>query len=102
MRNNVDGECVEIAGRRLLARREKGKILMVLSDGAPSCFGDTKTLAAHLKKVVDNISKAGVNVIGIGIESTEVRRFYPKSLVLNNVSELPVVVMKELRALIVK
>lgn len=102
MRNNVDGECVEIAARRLMARREKGKILMVFSDGAPSCFGDVKTLAPHLKKVVENISKAGVNVIGIGIESSEVRRFYPKSLVLNNVAELPVVVMKELRALIVK
>lgn len=102
MRNNVDGECVEIAARRLMARRENGKILMVFSDGAPSCFGDVKTLAPHLKKVVENISKAGVNVIGIGIESSEVRRFYPKSLVLNNVAELPVVVMKELRALIVK
>lgn len=102
MRNNVDGECVEIAARRLMARRENGKILMVFSDGAPSCFGDVKTLAPHLKKVVENISKGGVNVIGIGIESTEVRRFYPKSLVLNNVAELPVVVMKELRALIVK
>jgi hypothetical protein len=31
-----------------------------------------------------------------------VKRFYPKSLVLNDVSELPTVVMKELRTLVVK
>jgi cobaltochelatase CobT len=102
LRNNIDGECVEIAARRVMARREKGKILIVLSDGAPHGSGETRTLGPHLQKVVENVTRAGVNVIGIGIESTEVRRFYPKSLVLNNVAELPVVVMKELRALIVK
>ncbi len=85
-----------------MSRRENGKILMVFSDGAPHCWGDTRTLAPHLKKTVENISKAGVNVIGIGIESTEVQRFYPKYLVLNKVEELPSVVMKQLRALIVK
>lgn len=101
LRNNVDGECVEIAGRRLMARREKGKVMMVLSDGAPHAYGNVRTLGPHLKKVVDNLSKAGVNVVGIGIESSEVKRFYPKSLVLNNVAELPTIVMKELRSLIV-
>ena len=51
------------------------------------------------------VGRAGLgflDVIGIGIESTEVRRFYPKHLVLNKVEDLPAVVMKELRALIVK
>lgn len=101
MRNNVDGECVEIAGRRLMARKEKGKILMVLSDGAPSCEGDYRTLGPHLCKVVENLTRTGMNVIGIGIMSDAVKSYYSKSLVLRDVSELPLVVMKELRSLIV-
>ncbi|MFK3741017.1 cobaltochelatase CobT-related protein [Massilia sp. TN1-12] len=100
MRNNVDGECVEIAGRRLMARREKGKILIVLSDGAPHAYGYTNTLQPHLKKVVENLSRTGMKVIGIGIQSSEVKKFYPKNFVINKVDELPAVVMKELRQLI--
>jgi len=100
MRNNVDGECVEIAGRRLLARRETGKILIVLSDGAPHAYGYTNTLQPHLKKVVENLTRAGVKVIGIGIQSNDVKKFYPKNFVINKVDELPAVVMKELRQLI--
>lgn len=102
LRNNVDGECIEIAARRLMGRRETGKIMMVLSDGAPAAYGDAKTLNPHLKHTVAKIVRAGVNVIGIGINSTAVQQFYPKSLVLNNVADLPIVVMKELRALILK
>lgn len=102
MANNVDGECVEVAARRLLTRKENGKIMLVLSDGAPHASGRTVELSAHLKKTVQAITKAGVNVVGIGIESNAVATYYPKYMVLNNVSELPVLVMKELRALIVK
>ena len=102
LRNNVDGECVEIAARRLMARRETGKIMMVLSDGAPSANGDYRSLSPHLKKVVADITKAGVNVIGIGIESEAVQQFYPKYLTINDVKDLPKVVMQELRALILK
>jgi len=101
MANNVDGECVEIAARRLAARREKGKILMVLSDGAPHAGGYTRTLGPHLKKVVSNISKTGTKVIGIGIMSDAVRQFYPKHIILNDVKDLPSVVMKELRQLVI-
>lgn len=100
MRNNVDGECVQIAGKRVMQRKEKGKILIVLSDGMPHAYGDTQTLAPHLKKVVENLKRSGVTVIGIGIQSDAVRKFYPKSLVIRDVNELPVLVMKELRQLI--
>jgi cobalamin biosynthesis protein CobT len=101
LRNNIDGECVEIAARRLMARRESGKVMIVLSDGAPACQGDMQALQRHLKQVVKNIEKAGVKTVGIGIESSEVTKFYPKNIVLHNVSELPDRVIKELRHLLV-
>lgn len=102
MRNNVDGESVEVAARRLMTRREKGKILMVLSDGAPHGYGNTSDLSPHLKRTVAAVTSAGVNVVGIGINSDAVRQYYPKCMVLNNINELPGAVMKELRALIIK
>jgi cobalamin biosynthesis protein CobT len=99
--SNVDGESVEIAAMRLLARREKGKVMIVLSDGHPAASGSAAELASHLKRTVERIAKRGVQVVGIGIQSDAVRKFYPKSIVLNNVSELPSVVMKELRGMII-
>lgn len=101
LRNNIDGECVEIAARRLIGRRESGKVMIVLSDGAPACQGDMAALQRHLKNVVRNVEKAGVKTVGIGIQSNEVTRFYPKNIVLNNVSELPDRVIKELRHMLV-
>lgn len=102
LRNNIDGECVEIAARRLMGRREAGKVLIVLSDGAPAGQGDMRALQSHLKTVVKNVEKAGVKTVGIGIESSEVTKFYPKNIVLHNVSELPNRVIKELRHLLVQ
>jgi len=100
LRSNVDGECVEIAARRLLARKEAGKIMIVLSDGYPAAAGSRADLESHLKGVVQEVSRAGVNVVGIGIESDAVKKFYPKNIVLNSVSELPNAVIKELRHLL--
>lgn len=100
LRNNIDGECVEVAARRLMARKENGKIMIVLSDGHPACAGDSGRVAKHLKSVVKDLERAGANVIGIGIQSAAVKEFYSKSIVLNNADELPVRVMTELRHLL--
>lgn len=99
--NNVDGECVEIAARRLLARREKGKVMIVLSDGAPNAQGMIGDLYTSLKKAVKNVENAGVKCVGIGIQSVAVRDFYPRNTVINRVDELPLRVIKELRSLLI-
>jgi cobalamin biosynthesis protein CobT len=100
LRSNVDGECVEIAARRLMARREEGKIMIVLSDGYPAAAGSRGDLEKHLTRTVKDVERAGVKVVGIGIESDAVKRFYPKNIVLNSVAELPAAVIKELRHLL--
>lgn len=99
---NVDGESVQIAASRLAQRREKRKILIVLSDGQPACPGDFKQLVAHLKKSVRDVEKSGIDVIGIGIESDAPRLFYSKHVVLNDVSELPTTVIGELKKFLMK
>lgn len=102
LRNNIDGECVEIAARRLMARKESGKVMIVLSDGYPAGSGDAGKLNIHLQEVVKKTMKNGVDVIGIGIMSDSVRKFYPKAVVINEVDELPTTVIKELRHLLIK
>lgn len=102
LRSNVDGECVEIAARRLIARREEGKIMIVLSDGYPAAAGSRGDLEKHLVRVVKDVERTNIKVVGIGIESDAVKRFYPKSIVLNSVDELPAAVIKELRHLLMQ
>jgi cobalamin biosynthesis protein CobT len=100
---NPDGECVAWAAKRLALRKEKRKILMVLSDGQPATGdGAHAKLCTDLRKKVELISKSGIEVVGIGIETSAVKDYYPDYLVLNSVSELPVAGMKKLSKLIAK
>jgi cobaltochelatase CobT len=73
LKENVDGEAVLWAHRRLLRRSEPRRILMVISDGAPL---DEATLAEndggyldrHLRHVIDGIEKgSSVDLFAIGI-----------------------------------
>jgi hypothetical protein len=100
LRENVDGECLQIAAHRLRSQRAERHVLIVLSDGSPACppgYG----LSTHLKKVTKRLNAAGVETIGIGIQTATVKSYYDKHVVLNDLAELPTTVMKELtRALL--
>ena len=98
--NNVDGECVDIAFNRLRQRKEKGKIMIVLSDGCPCARGSSSVQSRHLKETVKKIEKSGTKVIGIGIQSDAVRTYYSKNIVVQNVEELPKGVIRELRTML--
>lgn len=109
MRNNADGECVEIAANMLRARQEERKILVVLSDGAPAMmniyaggrYGRDRA-EQHLTRVVKDTEASGIETLGIGIETDEVRQFYPKCIVLDNVAELPTKIVSELSAMLLR
>jgi cobaltochelatase CobT subunit len=95
--NNVDGESVMIAFKRLKQRPEKRKILMVFSDGQPAAHSDSPSmLRVHLKKVVRTILKSGVECIGIGILSDAVKRYYPTYVVVDSLEDLATNVMEQL------
>lgn len=89
MANNVDGESVDIAGRRLLARKEKRKVMIVMSDGSPAADGSGRNLDQHLKDVVKQLSAAGVEMLGLGLLDQSVNRYYPKSQTVHKVEEIP-------------
>lgn len=98
--NNVDGECVEIAGQRLAACREERKVMMVLSDGEPYAVGNKRDQSNHLKRVVRNLNDNGIETIGIGIMSSAVERYYDKYVVMEHLNELPTQIMRELRSIL--
>lgn len=99
LHENIDGECVQIAGRRLLQQRAERHVMIVLSDGSPSCSAG-RNLNSHLKKTVKGLTGQGVEMIGIGIQTEAVKMFYPKNVVVNSVEELPTRVMAELTKLL--
>ena len=93
LKENIDGEALDWAHRRLLARPEQRRILMVISDGAPV---DDSTLSVnsgnylerHLRQVIDRIeNRSPVELIAIGI-GHDVTRYYSRAVTIVDAEEL--------------
>lgn len=106
-KENVDGEALLWAHGRLARRPERRKILMMISDGAPSddatlavASGAGNYLERHLSRIVAEIDGAGlVELFAIGI-GYDVGRLYPRSLTIKDVDELGPVLVGQLSALL--
>ena len=98
--NNTDGECVELAYKRLVDRPEKRKVMMVLSDGYPEAAGDRVQQNRHLKNVTKMIEGSDVDLVGIGICSNAVETFYSKHVVVKKLDDLAGTVMDQLAQLL--
>ena len=103
--NNMDGESIAVCASRLVVRREKRRIMMVLSDGSPAGYTvgprAQQGLFQHLEDTVKGLERKQIEVIGIGIEDRSVAQFYPKHVVIDDVSELGGTVMLELGRMLV-
>ena len=101
LKENIDGEALDWAYKRLNARSEKRKILMVISDGAPvddSTLSSNKSnyLDNHLKYTIKSIEKRGtVELLAIGI-GHDVTRYYAKAVTILDVDNLGSVMSKQL------
>ncbi len=93
LKENIDGEALAWANRRLLGRRESRRILMVISDGAPV---DDSTLSVnsgsylerHLREVIAEIERGrGIELIAIGI-GHDVTRYYRRAVTITDAEEL--------------
>ena len=84
-RNTMEGESILFAAKRLAGRRERRKVMLVLSDGMPECIGLSEAqLYATLKSVIGRIERSGIEILGIGIQSDAVARFYKNYVVFND------------------
>jgi cobaltochelatase CobT len=93
LKENIDGEALDWAHKRLLGRPEQRRILMVISDGAPV---DDSTLSVnpgnylerHLRWVIEEIeTRSPVELIAIGI-GHDVTRYYRRAVTIVDAEEL--------------
>jgi cobaltochelatase CobT len=93
LKENIDGEALDWAHKRLLARPEQRRILMMISDGAPV---DDSTLSVnpgnylerHLRWVIEDIeTRSPVELIAIGI-GHDVTRYYRRAVTIVDAEEL--------------
>ena len=93
LKENIDGEALAWAHRRLLVRPERRRILMMISDGAPV---DDSTLSVntgsyleqHLRQVIEEIEmRSPVELIAIGI-GHDVTRYYRRAVTITDPAEL--------------
>ena len=104
LKENIDGEALLWAFKRLEKRKEERKILMIISDGAPV---DDSTLSVnlgdylekHLKQTVKWIEEnSNVEVLAVGI-GHDVTRYYKKAIKIADVQELGDVMVNQLTEL---
>ncbi|MFZ0116144.1 MAG: cobaltochelatase subunit CobT [Xanthobacteraceae bacterium] len=93
LKENIDGEALDWAHKRLLGRSEQRKILMMISDGAPV---DDSTLSVnpgnylerHLRWVIEEVEqRSPVELIAIGI-GHDVTRYYRRAVTIVDAEEL--------------
>ena len=104
LKENIDGEALLWAYQRLMARPERRRILMVISDGAPV---DDSTLSLnsgdyldrHLREVIAMIqTRSPVELLAIGI-GHDVSRYYRHAVTINDVDQLGETMLREMTAL---
>jgi cobaltochelatase CobT len=104
LKENIDGEALNWAHDRLLARPEARQILMVISDGSPVDDSTQSANAAlyldkHLRQVIAEIeTRSPVELIAIGI-GHDVTRWYRRAVTIVDVEQLGGVMIEKLAEL---
>ena len=104
LKENIDGEALEWAHRRIASRPEARRILMVISDGAPV---DDSTLSVnpanylekHLRDVIAMVERRKqVELLAIGI-GHDVTRYYDRAVTITDVEQLAGAMTEQLASL---
>jgi len=104
LKENIDGEALEWAHRRMMGRPEARKILMVISDGAPVddstlSVNSANTLEKHLRDVIAMVERRrAVELIAIGI-GHDVTRYYGRAVTITDVDQLAGAITEQLASL---
>jgi hypothetical protein len=87
--NNSDGDAIAWTFNNLMQRKEKRRILIVLSDGSPAGRDWAGNVTGYTKHVVESIEKGkAASIYGVGILDSNVKKYYTKNVVLNRVEDL--------------
>jgi cobalamin biosynthesis protein CobT len=90
MYGNPDGENILWAHNRLVRRKEKKKLLIVMSDGSPAASKSSVGLESFTLKAIREIENSkNVDIYGLGLCSNSVEYFYKAHSVVNNPEDIP-------------
>ncbi|WP_297730536.1 cobaltochelatase subunit CobT [uncultured Maricaulis sp.] len=104
LKENIDGEALMWAWKRMAARPEQRRIMMVISDGAPVDDGTQSANSAgylerHLRETIAMIeTRSEVELLAIGI-GHDVTRWYRRAVTINDVEQLGGAMTDQLAAL---
>ena len=90
MIGNPDGENILWAYDRLNKRKEKKKLLIVMSDGSPAASKSSSGLEEFTRKVITEIEASkSVDIYGLGLCSDAVTYYYKANSVVREPNEIP-------------
>jgi cobaltochelatase CobT len=94
LKENIDGEALLWASRRLILRPESRKVLIVISDGAPvdqatlEENADKEILDRHLREVIAEIETSGsIELAAIGVKH-EAAKYYRNNAQIEKIDKL--------------
>lgn len=92
--DNNDGMAIYTFGKDMM-KYDKKKVMFVLSDGAPAETQEGRNFP--LLGTVARVTKQGIDIVGIGIQSEAVKDYYENNCVVDKVDELPSALLSKLK-----
>ena len=90
MTGNPDGENILYSYNSLLKRKEKKRLLIVMSDGQPAATKRTSGLGRFTKQIIEEIeARKQVEIYGLGLCTYSVKEYYTQCSVIKEASEIP-------------
>jgi cobalamin biosynthesis protein CobT len=86
--DNVDGESLVYAYNRIVRRKEKRRIMIVLSDGSPAGGYTKGDISVYTKHVIKAIEASPIEIMGVGLEHEGVSHWYKHSDVIPSATQI--------------
>lgn len=95
MGSTPEGCGIEFAARRLLRRPEKRKLMLCMTDGEPGGHVFSNNVGYTIyrdqsARVVQSVAASGIDLVGVGIQHNGPADYYPHSIVINKLDDMPV------------
>jgi hypothetical protein len=78
-------DAISLAAARLQQTQSDLKVIVVVSDGYPQGY---EGIDEELVQVIENVNKTGIVLIGIGVQSTAISKYFRTTMVAHNAYEL--------------
>ncbi len=78
-------DALRLAAKRLANCTEEIKVILLASDGYPLGYDG---IDEELLEVIDQVSKSGINLIGLGVGSSLIQKYFRTNCIINSPSDL--------------